>query len=160
MINPAHILDRLVAVLRDIPALVVEMGGDESRIRAYHDAYPTTTSYELAVARAPSPSIVVVWNGTGPDNMGQLLVWRHDFSLFVRARRPPAGAGAAAETGFYKIHESLVEGVPAHGNGLRLVDYQILDGLYPMEPPSMERRSDAEGVNFFEVVISFKETGA
>ena len=35
MINPADLVDHLVAMLRDIPELVAEMNGDSERIFAY-----------------------------------------------------------------------------------------------------------------------------
>ena len=40
MIDPSEIITNLVAMLRDIPDLVVEMDGDVERIYAYHDSYP------------------------------------------------------------------------------------------------------------------------
>jgi hypothetical protein len=40
MINPAELVDNLVAMLRSIPDLVAEMDGDPKRIYAYHDHYP------------------------------------------------------------------------------------------------------------------------
>ena len=44
MINPAELVDNLVALLRDIPELVAEMEGDAERIYAYHDQYPKRAS--------------------------------------------------------------------------------------------------------------------
>jgi hypothetical protein len=42
VINPAELVDNLVALLREHPELVAEMDGDEQRIFAYHDQYPKT----------------------------------------------------------------------------------------------------------------------
>ena len=40
MIDTSVLVDNLVGILRDIPELVDEVGGDPQRIFAYHDQYP------------------------------------------------------------------------------------------------------------------------
>ena len=66
MIDTSDLVDNLVAVLRDIPELVEEMGGDPERIFAYHDQYPKRSSLAHAIHQMPAPSIMAVWQGTGP----------------------------------------------------------------------------------------------
>ena len=61
MIDPAVLVENLVTLLRDIPALVTEMGGDPSRIYAYHDQYPKRVSLAYAIHQMPAPSILVAW---------------------------------------------------------------------------------------------------
>ena len=65
MINPAEITNSLVSLLREIPELVAEVGGDPERIFAYHDLYPKRVSLELAKYQMPAPGILVAWQGTG-----------------------------------------------------------------------------------------------
>ena len=55
MINPAEITNSLVSLLREIPELVAEVGGDPERIFAYHDLYPKRVSLELAKYQMPAP---------------------------------------------------------------------------------------------------------
>lgn len=40
MIDASELVNNLVALLREIPDLVTEVGGDPDRICAYHDQYP------------------------------------------------------------------------------------------------------------------------
>jgi hypothetical protein len=65
MIDTSVLVDNLVAVLRDIPELVEEMGGDPERIFAYHDQYPKNISLAHAIHQMRAPSIMAVWQGTG-----------------------------------------------------------------------------------------------
>lgn len=159
MINPAELVDTLVDALRHIPELIEEMDGDATRIRAYHDAYPTITSWELAVGKEPSPSILAIWMETVPSSVGEIQSWEHRVSLFLRARRVPMN-GAAQVVGYYRIFQALIDGIPTNGNSLPMVNYQVHSECLPMELPSMSRKVDAEGVNFFEVMVAFKELHA
>ena len=92
MIDPSEIVNNLVAMLRDIPDLVTEVGGDATRIYAYHDSYPKNVSLAHAIHQMPAPSIMAVWQGTQPGSFGGVDVWKHQVTLFLRAqetwRRP------------------------------------------------------------------------
>ena len=55
MIDPSEIVNNLVGMLRDIPALVTEVGGDAARIYAYHDSYPKNISLTHALHQMASP---------------------------------------------------------------------------------------------------------
>jgi hypothetical protein len=68
MIDPSEIITNLVAMLRDVPDLVVEVGGDFERIYAYHDQYPKNASLVHAIHQMPAPSIMAVWQGTQPGS--------------------------------------------------------------------------------------------
>ena len=85
MINPAEITNSLVALLRDIPELVEDLGGDAERIFPYHDSYPQKVSLALAIYQAPSPSIMVAWQGGGLGSFGGFEAYKHRFSIFLRA---------------------------------------------------------------------------
>ncbi|MBX5496672.1 MAG: hypothetical protein IRZ15_15160, partial [Bryobacteraceae bacterium] len=63
MIDTAALVDNLVALLRDIPELVAEMGGDEQKIFAYHDQYPKRASLAAAIHEMPAPGIMAAWQG-------------------------------------------------------------------------------------------------
>ena len=68
MVDPSVLVDNLVAMLRDIQDLVLEMDGDPDRIYAYHDQYPKQSSLTHAIHQMPAPSIMAVWQGTArPD---------------------------------------------------------------------------------------------
>ena len=55
MIDPSEIVTNLVAMLRDVPDLVAEVGGDAERIYAYHDQYPKNVSLVHAIHAMPAP---------------------------------------------------------------------------------------------------------
>ena len=62
------------------------MAGDPERIYAYHDQYPKHVSLTHAIHQMPAPSIMAVWQGTGPGSFGGFDVWKHQVTLFLRAR--------------------------------------------------------------------------
>ena len=70
MIDPSELVDSLVAMLRDIPELVLEMDGLADRIYAYHDQYPKRASLANAIHSMPAPGIMAVWQGTAPGSFG------------------------------------------------------------------------------------------
>jgi hypothetical protein len=63
MIDTTLLVDALVDMLRDIPELVAALGAPD-RIRAYHDRFPDLVSLPHAIHQMPTPSILVVWQGT------------------------------------------------------------------------------------------------
>ena len=113
MINPAEVINSLVALLRDIPELVEEMGGDAERIFPYHDSYPQKVSLALAIYQAPSPSVMVAWQGGGLGSFGGFEAYKHRFSIFLRA------GGSFADdppTAYYRLLRLIIKGKPANGS--------------------------------------------
>ena len=155
MINPAEITNSLVNLLRDIPELVEEMGGDAERIFAYHDSYPQKVSLALAIYQAPSPSIMVAWQGTVPGSFGGNEVWKHQFSLYLRAGETFSGD---PPTAYYRLFRLITKGVPT-SIGQPMLNATVHPSCHPMDVPSISRATDQEGLDYFEVSVSFTEIG-
>ena len=155
MINPAELVDSLVTLLREIPDLVAEMGGDEQRIYAYHDQYPKRSSLADAIHQMPAPSIMVAWQGTAPGTFAGNDVWKHQMSLFLRARETFDGE---PPTAYYRLFRLITKGVPATA-GVPMINATVHPSCYPMDVPSIQRATDAEGLDYFEVSMSFTEAG-
>ncbi|MBI4909915.1 MAG: hypothetical protein HY820_40225 [Acidobacteria bacterium] len=155
MIDPSTLIDSLVALLRDVPDLVMEVGGDPDRIYAYHDQYPKKSSLALAIHQMPSPSIMVAWQGTAPGNFGGNDVWKHQASLFLRARETFDGD---PPTAYYRLFRLITKGVPESA-GVPMINVTVHPSCYPMDVPSVQRATDAEGLDYFEVNMSFTEIG-
>ena len=79
MLSSKTVQDGIVARLRDIPALVVLVGGDASRIRGIVRKYPTGESFLEAFDDLDPPGILVVWNQTTSDFAGGQ--WLLEFSI-------------------------------------------------------------------------------
>jgi len=155
MINPAELVDALVAKLRAIPELVLEMEGDWQRIYAYHDLYPKRMSLPLAIYEMPVPSIMVAWQGTTPSSFGAAEAWKHNLSLYLRARETLDGD---PPTAYYRLFDLIVNGVPA-GGALKMLYTTVHPRCHPMDPPSIQRATDEQGTDYFEVTVSFTEMG-
>ncbi len=150
MIDTSVLVDNLVATLRDIPDLVAEMDGDPERIFAYHDSYPANISLTHAIHAAPAPSILVAWIGTSPGSFGGVDAWKHQVNLYLRAGDTP--------TAYYRLFRLVTKGVPA-ASGQPMLNTTIHADCYPMDLPLIQRQTDAEGLDYFEVPIQFTEIG-
>lgn len=155
MIDPSALVENLVAMLREIEDLVLEMDGDAERIYAYHDQYPKRSSLAHAIHQMPAPSIMAVWQGTGPGSFGGFDVWKHQVTLFLRAGETAEGD---PPTAYYRMFRLITKGVPA-ASGVAMNIVTIHPSCYPMDLPTIQRQTDAEGLDYFEVVISFTEIG-
>jgi len=155
MIDPSVLLDNLVALLRDIPDLIAEMGGDEQRIFAYHDHYPKRASLAAAIHDMPAPSIMAAWQGTAPGAFGGFDVWRHSVTLYIRARQTFDGD---PPTAYYRLFRLITKGVPASA-GVPMLNVTVHPSCYPMDLPLIQRQTDAEGLDYFEVPMTFTEIG-
>jgi hypothetical protein len=155
MIDPSTLIDALIALLRDIPDLVAEMGDDSERIYAYHDQYPKRSSLALAIHQMPAPSVMVAWQGSGPGSFGGSDVWKHQVSLFLRAGETSMGE---PPTAYYRLFRLITKGVP-ETTGLPLLNSTVHPSCHPMDLPSIQRATDAEGLDYFEVSMSFTEAG-
>ena len=98
-----------MTLLRDIPDLVTEIGGDPERIYAYHDQYPKKSSLALAIHQMPAPSIMAAWQGTAPGSFGGMDVWKHQVTLYLRARETSDGD---PPTAYYRLFRLITKGVP------------------------------------------------
>ncbi len=156
MIDTSVLVDNLVAALRDIPDLVDEMGGDPERIFAYHDQYPKRVSLSHALHAMPAPSIMAVWQGTAPGTFGGFDVWKHSVTLYLRAREAFDGD---PPTPYYRLFRLVTKGVPAHGERQPMINTEIHPSCHPMDLPLIQRQTDAEGLDYFEVPMTFTEIG-
>ena len=155
MIDASEIVLNLVATLRDIPELVTEMEGDTERIYCYHDSYPKRVSLVHAIHSMPAPGVMAVWQGTQPGSFGGVDVWKHQVTLFLRARETFDGDAPSA---YYRLFRLITKGVPT-GAGIVMLNATVHPSCYPMDLPSIQRQTDAEGLDYFEVPLSFTEMG-
>ena len=153
MIDTSALVNNLVAMLRDIPALVTEMDGDATRIYAYHDSYPKIVSLVHAIHSMPAPSIMAVWQGTQPGSFGGVDVWKHQVTLFLRAK-----AEGTVGTAYYTLFRLITKGTPTVA-GVAMLNATVHTSCYPMDLPHIQRQTDAEGLDYFEVPLSFTEIG-
>ena len=155
MIDPSEIVDALITLLRDIPELVIEMGGDPARIYAYHDQYPKKSSLAQAIHQMPAPGIMAAWQGTQPGSFGGVDVWKHHVTLFLRA---PETFDGDPPTAYYRLFRLITKGVPTAA-GVPMINATVHSSCYPMDLPTIQRQTDAEGLDYFEVQMSFTEVG-
>jgi hypothetical protein len=155
MIDPSELITNLIGTLRDIPDLVVEMGSDAERIYPYHDSYPKNVSLVHAIHAMPAPGLMVVWQGTQPGSFGGVDVWKHQVTIFLRTRETFEGD---APTAYYRLFRLITKGVPTAA-GVEMLNATVHPSCYPMDLPQIQRQTDAEGLDYFEVPLSFTEIG-
>jgi hypothetical protein len=155
VINAAEIVDNLVELLRDIPELLDKLKGDPQNIYAYHDRYPKNVSLDTARYKMVSPAIMVAYTGTGPGSRGDFEAWRHELSLTLRAGEEDENQSPA---GYYALFRLIVKGVPT-SSGQPLCVTTVHEFCDPMDTPTMRRQTDMNGVDYFEIAMTFTEIG-
>ncbi len=155
MIDPSELVTNLVAMLRNIPDLVAEMDLDPERIYPYHDSYPKKVSLVHAIHSMPAPGLMVVWQGTQPGSFAGVDVWKHQITLFLRARETFEGDAPSA---YYRLFRLITKGVPTAA-GIEMINATVHPSCYAMDLPQIQRQTDAEALDYFEVPLSFTEIG-
>lgn len=160
MLNPGTLVNSIVTILRDIPELVVEVGGDASRIYGYYGQFPTEPSLARALWAMQRPAVMVAYQGFNPGRRGG-EVWKHSFSIYLRLRETSQADPPEAH---YKALWLLVNGVPASAGGLRLLNAVIHADCDPMDVPSAQRQTmvidDAgSSIDYFEFSFTLTEKG-
>jgi hypothetical protein len=159
MINSNAALAQLVQVLQSIPDLVSAMAGDATNIQAYYDIYPGRSAIQVAIKQLPTPGMLVVYQGYGKSSMAMATV-DHKFLIYVRAQIENTNDQMAA--GYSTVLQMVTDGVPTlnnpAGQSLRYLD--PIDGCWGMvEAPVTNRRTDREGLDYFEISIVFPQWG-
>lgn len=156
MIDPNEIADSLVDMLRDIPELVTAMGGDVSRISAYHGEWPAEDNSFLAVNKSTSPSILIVPRGFFEGALGGTIPRnRYSFSVFLRPRSGESGNSLA---------KLILGGVPASSDGIKLRFLTIHPQCLPMtDSPRLQNAVIPVGENSLleipELQLTLTENG-
>ena len=80
-------------------------------------------------------------------------VWKHQITLFLRAKEE-----TTLGTAYYRLFRLIVKGVPTEA-GIALENATVHPSCYAMDLPTIQRQTDAEGLDYFEVPLSFTEMG-
>ena len=83
-------------------------------------------------------------------------VWKHQVTLFLRAKE--TSRGRPTPTAYYRLFRLITKGVPTAA-GVEMLNATVQTSCYPMDLPSIQRQTDAEGLDYFEVPLSFTEIG-
>ena len=96
---------------------------------------------------------MAVWQGTQPGSFGGVDVWKHQVTLFLRAK-----AEGTVGTAYYLLFRLITKGTPTAA-GVAMLNATVHASCYPMDLPHIQRQTDAEGLDYFEVPLSFTEIG-
>ena len=162
MVNPKTILAEWVAALQSLPNLMTALAGGNSSIQFYTEnaavfGQATQNNIRLAILSMPPGSIMIAWHGSAPARLGSMLVFAHDFSLYLRAPETP-------NVGYEDLFNWIVNDTPT-GGSLRMLHTQIDSGCEPMDfyLPTARRNTivvSADGATFeyFEVPVRLIES--
>ncbi|HZT32774.1 MAG TPA: hypothetical protein VE999_01635 [Gemmataceae bacterium] len=162
MINPKTLLAEWMDALRSLPKLVEALGGNPNHIQFYSEnaivfGKPTQNNIRLAILSMPPGSILVAWQGTAPGRLGNMLVFVHEFSLYLRAPEE-------AEVGYEDLFNWIVNDTPP-GSTIPMLHIQIDPNCEPMDfyLPSARRNTiviSADGATFeyFECPVRLIES--
>lgn len=152
MIRVKRLVNAIVDNLRSIAELVAVLQGKEEAIFAYHDVYPAKSSVALAIVELEPGQIMVAWNGTAPA-AAAMGFWQHNVKIFIRAEEE---VETLDPDGYYELFRLIFDGVP-EGQELTMRQLEQIPECDPMENETIDRSTDAEGVDYFEVNLTFTE---
>ncbi len=164
MIDGAVLIDELLDLLRTVPDLLAAVGDDEDKIYSYHDSYPERIDIEQARRLMPVPSVMVSYRGLqwGGDRTDP---WEHVIEIDLRIGKETLlgegeepDPGETTARGYYRMIRALTKGKPA-GWDVELTHGTVIESCYPAQVQSIQRQGDREGVDYFEVLMSFTEIG-
>jgi len=155
MLNPAILTDAIVTTLQTIPYLVAAMNGDGDNIYAYHYFAGSEHRLAEAIAKMTAPSIMVYWEGTQGGNFSGYEIFKHRFSVVIRAANQ-----ANAETPIsYEGIWQLVANGHVNGTSLNIRQINITPDVDPMETPSVAHMVDGEETDYFVGSFVLPEIG-
>lgn len=155
MLNPSDLLSAIVALYNGIPALVAAMtdtGG--ANINSYDDVYPGASDSSRALVELPSPGMLVRYEGTVGDNTEVRGTYVHDFSVWIRSK----GTTIVSTQRYSDIGHLLLNGIPTGGT-LMMSRLQIVPGVEPLVFDYYQRRTDQNGLEYFEFRFHLPEIG-
>lgn len=156
MINPGQILDNLVVTLGKIADLRALTGG-VNQIYAYHDRYPKKVSLRQAIEAMPAGSVMAAWMGTAPGNLATTEVWKHHFSIYLRAGEDKF---AGDEAGYYAMYRAILRGnIDGQPAGMSLLYISVQADCLPMDPAPIARETDDLGLDYFCIQVAIPEVG-
>jgi hypothetical protein len=139
----------LAAKIADIPDVRDEVVFPDN-VSFYADTFPTAISLARAVYEMSPGRILVAWVSTNVNTAEPMNAWAHTFSIYVKA---------AKDRPVLPLVNGIVDGTPARNAGLKLRHSPVLAGTLPPEIRAIERITDADAVDYFEVKIEIEETG-
>jgi hypothetical protein len=84
---------------------------------------------------------MAAWQGTQPSSFGGVDVWRHQVTLYLRARETFDGD---PPTAYYRLFRLITKGVPVSA-GVPMLNATVHPACHPMDLPLIQRQTDAEG---------------
>ena len=139
----------LAAKIADIPEVRDEVVYPDN-VSFYADTFPTAISLARAVYEMGPGRILVAWVSTNVNTSEPMNSWVHTFSIYVKA---------AKDRPVLPLVNGIVDGRPASNSGLKLRHSPVLAGTLPPEILSIERVTDGDAIDHFEVKVQIEETG-
>ena len=155
MLNPEPITDAIVAALQDIPLVVAEMGGDPTRIQAFHYRPGQDLRLVERVYKMTPPEILVAFNQTLAGNFDGETIFKHRFEVYIRVGNL---ATMPDPHSFEYLWWALTSAkMNSTGQNIRYVN--LVFGLEIMDTPSISHHVDEDGQDYFCAYFVFPEIG-
>ena len=161
MLNPASMVDAIVGVLQSIPALAAAMtvldenGAPTCRISAFHYRLGVEHRLAEAIFKMPSPSMMLVWDGTQGGNFDGQTIWKHRFSLYFRMGN---AVGVSEPMGYEEMWWTVCNAPPT-GQEVGIRYMNLYPGLDIMDTPSVAHALDEDLQDRFVGTFVIPEIG-
>lgn len=160
MLDCDLVLEAVVAALRSIPALVLEMGKSAENITGHRYAYGEENSLARAISEMTSPSILVAYRVMQGGNFSGSVMWKHHLEAYFRPNNAGStGPSAVTALSAPNLWRLMMRG-PILGTTLNIRQISLMSGnLIMLDIPSLIPRQDENGADFFCAAMVFSEFG-
>lgn len=162
MLDPDVVLSEFVTALRSIPELVTQLGGDPTLISGHYFLTGAEFSLAMAIAKMPSPSILIAYLDLLGGNFDGNMIWKHRLEVYLRPKNAAVGsvggvggprACSAPHLWMLAMNRPVLGGV----NHVRAIE--LIPGLRLMDTPTLTYRQDETLADLFVGQCVFGESG-
>ena len=154
MNDPREATDAIRDLLRGIPDLVAELGGDEKDIKSYDPEVPAYRTVDEAIAAMEDGEALVVYMGFELGELETVKLWMHHWSVIFRAPGDVGIPGRDPHPGYIRLGQLALSGVPTNGDGQAFQFTDFHPSYYPPHTFNYTRTKDTNGQEIWNLGMS------
>lgn len=153
MISLQSLMDVMVETWQTVTQLLAAMDGEVDAIYKFAPGRPEYPNYQDALAKLPTPGMMVSHVATTLGNRGAFTQWRHIFRVDFKV---PGELGSGLVS-YADVMKYLVDGKPTDYGTLSLMQCQFIDLVDSMEDVVFTTQLDPDGKLYYRMEFALQE---
>jgi len=147
------LMDTMIATWLTIPQILASVDGEAEAIYKFAPGLPEYPSYTTALDKLATPGMLLSHVATALGLRGGFPQWRHTFRLDFKV---PAESSLDSIP-YATVMKYLVDGIPANGEDLTIMNCQFADTVDSMEEVIFTTQVDTNGIVFYRMEFALQE---